>query len=414
MKIVHLSAYDSGGGAAKSAYRLHEWMVDKGYDSTFVVRKKRVNDSRVIQWGGRQNVLSTLRFKFNRKFEFRGQTLYRNLKSVHQSFAFDFRSPDVQPDFNITGDILQIHWIIGFLSFGDIVRISKNFKYVVWRFSDLNPATGGCVYNDDCYLYQTGCSACPIKRQADFQKLVSENYQSKKDIIAQLTDKLTVISQSSWMKHAIEQSQIFTGAEVLHIPNGLVINNNSQKKVHIKNNSLNVLSVSAGFDSERKGGIELINIWTKLKKDQTIQFSVAGGFNKENGLNDSKLQNVKFLGHLDKAGLYEEYKKADLLLFLNRQDNFPNVLLEAGMHGLPVIAFRVDGVTDIIEDGYNGWLFDYGDLVGVLNKLTELNENNSVLIEAGLHARKRIEERYDINIQGRKYFDLYKTKIARV
>ena len=409
MKIVHLSAYDSGGVAAKSAYRLHEWMIGQGYESTFVVRKKRINDSRTIQWGGNKSWFSILKFKLTRKFKYKGESLYQNLKSVHQSFAFDFRSPDVKPDFNISGDILQVHWIIGFLDFNDIVRISRNFKYVVWRFSDLNPVTGGCVYNNTCNLFNAGCEKCPIDIKPYFQQLVEENYQIKKENIERLQDKLTVISQSAWMKKAIERSRVFSGINVLHIPNGLLINELSKGRKEISiEDSLKVFSVSAGFDSERKGGMELMALWAQHEKNEKMHFSVAGSFKVRDGLT---FRNIKFLGHLGKDNLYAEYQNSDLLLFLNKQDNFPNVLLEAGMHGLPVIAFQVDGVTDIIIDGYNGWLFEYGDITGISQKLIELSADKSLLEEVGMNARKRIEENYDINIQGNRYIDLYKEKL---
>jgi glycosyltransferase involved in cell wall biosynthesis len=404
VKIVHLSAYDSGGGAAKSAYRLHEWMIGQGYESTFVVRKKRINDSRIIQWGGNKSWFSILKFKLTRKFKYKGESLYRNLKSVHQSFAFDFRSPDVKPDFNISGDILQVHWIIGFLDFNDIVRISSNFKYVVWRFSDLNPATGGCVINDGCEGYLRGCVDCPINNNILFNELVVKNSNRKKNSLSNIKEKVTIISQSSWMKRLVQDSYIFKGFEVEHIPNGIFINN-LVNKMHSDDQIINVLAVSTTFDTSRTG-IHLLQKVCRL--NQNIRLELAGG--KIERTNE-RIKNLHYLGSLRKDELYKKYSQSDVLIFLNKQDNFPNVLLEAGMHGLPVIAFRVDGVTDIIIDGYNGWLFEYGDLAGISHKLTELTRDKLVLQEVGLNARKRIEESYDINIQGNRYIDLYKEKL---
>lgn len=56
---------------------------------------------------------------------------------------------------------------------------------------------------------------------------------------------------------------------------------------------------------------------------------------------------------------------ADLVLLTSRAEGTPNVLLEAQMLGVPVVATRVGGVIDAVDDGRTGVLCDADDAAGL-------------------------------------------------
>lgn len=75
---------------------------------------------------------------------------------------------------------------------------------------------------------------------------------------------------------------------------------------------------------------------------------------------------------------------ADLFLMGSYYEGFPNVLLEAGSLGIPVIAFNVPGgISEIIGDGENGILVDDNDIIGfasAVNKaLTEKYSRQQII-----------------------------------
>jgi glycosyltransferase involved in cell wall biosynthesis len=49
---------------------------------------------------------------------------------------------------------------------------------------------------------------------------------------------------------------------------------------------------------------------------------------------------------------------ADYFIFPSRREGFPNVLLQAGAMGLPVICSRIAGNVDIISHQQSGLIFD--------------------------------------------------------
>ncbi|MBI3621084.1 MAG: glycosyltransferase family 4 protein [Nitrospirae bacterium] len=65
-------------------------------------------------------------------------------------------------------------------------------------------------------------------------------------------------------------------------------------------------------------------------------------------------------------------RAADLFLLTSRWEGLPRAILEALAAGLPVVATAADGVTDIIQDGVNGYVAPVGDVEGLAGRVDEL------------------------------------------
>jgi glycosyltransferase involved in cell wall biosynthesis len=66
------------------------------------------------------------------------------------------------------------------------------------------------------------------------------------------------------------------------------------------------------------------------------------------------LDRVQFLGH--RRDIMEIYQIMDLLVLPSHTEGLPNAVLEALSCGKPVVATRVGGVPEVVEDGQNGLL----------------------------------------------------------
>jgi glycosyltransferase involved in cell wall biosynthesis len=66
---------------------------------------------------------------------------------------------------------------------------------------------------------------------------------------------------------------------------------------------------------------------------------------------------VVFTGYLQGQDLAAAYASADVFVFPSRTETLGLVLLEAMAAGCPVVAPRSGGITDVVNDGVNGFLF---------------------------------------------------------
>jgi glycosyltransferase involved in cell wall biosynthesis len=72
------------------------------------------------------------------------------------------------------------------------------------------------------------------------------------------------------------------------------------------------------------------------------------------------------------------------------------VVLEAMAYGKPVIGSDLGGVSEIIDNGRDGLLFDAGNVEALKSKMERLIGDDSLVRELGTAARKRIEEQFSI------------------
>ncbi|MFL6629679.1 MAG: glycosyltransferase [Vitreoscilla sp.] len=75
------------------------------------------------------------------------------------------------------------------------------------------------------------------------------------------------------------------------------------------------------------------------------------------GLSD----HVAFLGPRPQAVVADWIAAADLLALPSHNEGSPNVVVEALASGTPVVASRVGGIPDLVDDGVNGLLVPAGD-----------------------------------------------------
>lgn len=71
----------------------------------------------------------------------------------------------------------------------------------------------------------------------------------------------------------------------------------------------------------------------------------------------------------------ELIKAADVFALSSRWEGMPNVILEAGAAGIPVVATRTEGTTEIIEHGRTGSLIEIGDASGLTDALQSILEH---------------------------------------
>jgi glycosyltransferase involved in cell wall biosynthesis len=93
--------------------------------------------------------------------------------------------------------------------------------------------------------------------------------------------------------------------------------------------------------------------------------------------------NVHFMGGFDNKDAGEIYSQADVLVVPSLwYENFPLVIQEAFLSKTLVLASRMGGIPDLIEDGVNGLLFDAGDSGQLKEKIRFVMNNPDFLQKA--------------------------------
>lgn len=150
-----------------------------------------------------------------------------------------------------------------------------------------------------------------------------------------------------------------------------------------------------GGIEERKGLDVLIRAVARIKKTvPDIELHIVGGVRKivyfeklRRLINSLDLeQNIEFLGSLPEKKLSEEYREAMIFVLPSYEESQGIVILEAMATSTPVVATRVGGIPDMIQDGINGRLVDCGDdkqLADVIVSLLMEKDQRKRLGDAG-------------------------------
>lgn len=103
-------------------------------------------------------------------------------------------------------------------------------------------------------------------------------------------------------------------------------------------------------------------------------------------------EKVAFAGYV--ADPRSIYAQADLLLMPSNFEGLPMTLLEAMGMEVPVVASRLDGIAEVIDDGVDGALCTPGDAAGFVAAINHLLDDSTVRMAMGGAARKKVESRF--------------------
>lgn len=100
---------------------------------------------------------------------------------------------------------------------------------------------------------------------------------------------------------------------------------------------------------------------------------------------------VTFMGYLAGEKLSQAYASADIFVFPSRLETFGLVVIEAMAAGLPVVASRVGGVSDIVSEGETGHTFDSGDTDAIVAGIRNIARSPENMRSMGANARAYAE-----------------------
>lgn len=413
MRVVHFGYSDFRPGAARASYRLHAALVDQGVDSRMVVAERLTEDERVSGPASRWSRWWSEQAAHN---EFRAKRVLEILpgplntpRRAHTSLAVT-GSGLVRQVVRLEPDIVQLHWLgLGLVRPEGLPRLGAT--PLVWRLPDMWPMAGSEHIPED-ERFVTGYPRAGRTRAGglDVDRWI---FRRKSSAYRRLPD-LTLVAPSQWMADQCAASALFRDRRVEVIATGVDTRafaprdrRSVRDALRIGDERVIAFGAVSSTTDRNKGWHHLskaLEVLARLVDPHRVRVLVFG--------HDAAAQPelpfpATFLGHMSESEMPDVYSAADVFVCPSERENLPNTAIEAQACGVPVVAFRVGGLPDIVEDstGYLAVPYDAADLAHGIRSLAE--EVEQTRMERRAAVRERALARFDAHRQAAKYADLY-------
>lgn len=226
-----------------------------------------------------------------------------------------------------------------------------------------------------------------------------------KYLLARHFDSLVVVSNDMWQTYT--QGYGFNPEKVQSIHNGIEL----PAKFEHHNTKSGITVGSAGRFFPVKDYSLMVEIARAIKeKGYPVAFELAGDGPQwdiiEERIRSYRLDDTFLLkGHVD--NMSDFYSGLDVFLNTSLHEGIPMSILEAMSYGLPVVAPKVGGISEIITDGLDGFLVEGRAPMDFAEKIIFLWEYPGILSKMGWAAKSKVEEEYSVAVMAEKYLILY-------
>jgi glycosyltransferase involved in cell wall biosynthesis len=413
MRILHVSASLSQGGAARAAQRILSSQLGAGMNVEVMTLENHTFEKDVTprnQMGARN---------FRRLVVPRIDSALMRMVSPRQSgprtsgLFTSIRANEIN---KLPVDVINLHWVMGGML--SIQEIAKLDKPVVWTLHDCWPLLGTQHYSEGSSYWKEKSYLRPRQSNSDYTSTWLDQ------VTTTMKDKLwkssiRFVAPSNWMRDQVRQSRIGSKSHVEVIPYPI---DSEFWKPMTKKQSREILGWSerkfvvlfgaiAATTDKRKGYDLFVNaiqaIAPKHRDVEIVVFGSSASIESDHGLN------VRYLGHLDNdSDLRLAYSAADVFVLTSREDNLPNTAIEASACGTPVVAFDVGGLRDIVSHKVSGYLATPFEVASIAEGIEWVRESaHQYRIHA--NARNYVLERLDPPRIARSYQSLYKKTLEK-
>lgn len=352
LKVVHLNA-SSAGGAFVAAQRLSRaldllpnvesshWVFEGGEGGFQLWADDWVKK----QWAFGLHALEKLDFlRFERE------------KSVRFAFSHGKTGVNVSAWQSIVeADVIHLHWINkGFVSLSGLRKLMVLNKRVVWTCHDMWPFTGGCYHPRGCNHFEASCGNCHYLKSPSDGDLSRRVFSAKHDLYAAVGQNLSFVTPSQWLKDQALKSGALSDSlrgSISVIPNPIdtdYFHPGSLDDSGIVDKPFTLMFAAANLGNAAKGFAEFRWVCNELvaRGFSQVQALIVG----ENRIGDLGL-NCKYreLGFIkDAEQMREAYWQTDVYVTTSHEENLPTTIMESLSCGVPVAAFAVGGIPEML------------------------------------------------------------------
>ncbi|MEO8086126.1 MAG: glycosyltransferase [Bacteroidota bacterium] len=408
MKIVHISNNDIGG-AGIAAVRLHLALLERGIESYLLTSQKHTQRiPRHFQVDPTGYFLKKTAIKLGlMKDKIKEHALKHlaNRPEGFEHFSFPFSETDLANHPLVRqAELVHLHWVSDdFLDFNSFFR--KINKPVVWTLHDMNPFTGGCHHSDDCKGYIGNCSHCPQLKNTIDENYAAEMLKLKIDSLSLKKDSMQIIAPSLWLMKCSVNSKLFNGIDHHSIPN--LADTKSfypkdkdacRKKLNLPLDKKIILFIAKDSDNPRKGIHYLEDAVRQLNQDYLVCSVGKTELSFPGGINFNYIESSSTLNEI--------YNAADVFVLPSLAENLPNTIIEALLCGVPVAAFNIGGIPELINDK-NGRLADYKSAKSLAESIKTILSNSDYFRKDEIAAEAKL--RFDADVIVKSHLQIYES-----
>lgn len=173
-----------------------------------------------------------------------------------------------------------------------------------------------------------------------------------------------------------------------------------------------------GHKTAGKGALHLLDTCRALLAERPdLTFALVGALTKDftqryQTLPDGIRHRVLNLS-LSEQEKHDLLAASSVLVLPSRDDSFGIVLLEAWLHGKPVIGARAGGIPDVIDEGYTGLLVPYGDVSAMAQAISRLLDHPEEADQMGSRGRDVTLQRWTWDAVYKRVRGVYKQMLTR-
>lgn len=163
----------------------------------------------------------------------------------------------------------------------------------------------------------------------------------------------------------------------------------------------------------------------KLLKDSGVDFRLTLGGSGLRELHFRILRQtlgladrVSFPGFITHDKVSELFCSHDMFVMpsvvhsTGERDGIPNVIVEALLHRLPVVATDVSGIGEVIKDGETGLLAPPGDPHGLSQAILRMTRDRDAALRMAAAGRAKVLDQFDPEKNHRKVLELNETRVS--
>lgn len=153
---------------------------------------------------------------------------------------------------------------------------------------------------------------------------------------------------------------------------------------------------SVGRLGEQKSPLALLAAFERVAAASARAHLVFVGDGPQHAELEAAIARAGLAGRVHLTGLRRDVPELlrafDAFVLASRWEGLPRVFPQAMAAGLPIVATRVDGASDAVVPGENGWLVEVGDVEGLAQRMLELASDPAAARRMGVAGLARVDE----------------------